>query len=336
MKEYTGDKLREVSPSIPLKTDKNDYLEIKVAKALPNEHIAPYFPADPLVDAVRYARLLKRPLLLRGEPGSGKTKLAQALAYELHDKDYRDFYFEWNIKSTTKAVDGIYTFDHLARLRDANMNVEKPIDKYRNFGPLGKAFIKSTKGNSPSVLLIDEIDKADIDFPNDLLLELDQKRFYIEETKEEIIAQQAPIIIITSNDEKELPNAFLRRCLFHYIDFPDPTTLLKIVQGRASTIIEEINTVLPDGATMFSQELLPKAFLKDMVDYFHQKHQEMENKSASKVPSTSELIDWMKIVYYRIAMGKIDLEKEKFEDWATPEVFYKTLEDYNKFKGGKR
>lgn len=325
-KKYTGKKLDKVIENqYTVKDDKT--IHAKIEQKTIDEKIAPYYPSEGLVESVEYARLLNRPLLLRGEPGSGKTKLAQAIAHELYGKDYRDYYFEWFIKSTSKAVDGLYIYDHLARLRDANFQPDKINDDnkyvYRNLGPLGKAFLKSTE-DKPSVLLIDEIDKADIDFPNDLLLELDQKRFFIEETNEEIIATAAPIIIITSNDERELPNAFLRRCVFHYIDFPNEDLLFGILKGRASAFVKQFQKLGHSDV-----EMLDKAFMRDVVQRFRKLYSKMkDNPNARKPPSTSELLDWFKIIHYKIITGELEIKDNKLPDeMLYREVVLKSLDD---------
>ena len=190
----------------------------------------PYLPYEELIEAVNLAIYLERPLLLKGEPGCGKTRLAGAVAYEL------GLPLEaWYIKSTTQAKDGLYTYDAVTRLRDAQLAAAGRIIKdediprisdpatYVQWGPIGRAF----QNDQRTVVLIDEIDKADIDFPNDLLLELDQQKFIVNETQGEIVAKAAPIVFITSNDEKDLPDAFLRRCLFHYVEFPNPERLIE-------------------------------------------------------------------------------------------------------------
>lgn len=326
--KYTGKKLKKNDVT------EHSYSVNKLEKNHPkqrvrqiDEKIAPYYPSDKLIASVEYARLLNRPLLLRGEPGCGKTKLAQALAYELYEEKYRDYYFEWNIKSTTKAVDGLYVFDHLARLRDTQEGIKKESYEYRRYGPLGKAFIKSTT-EAQAILLIDEIDKADIDFPNDLLLELDQKRFYIEETDEEIIAQNAPIIIITSNDERELPNAFLRRCVFHYIDFPDDDLLYKILHGRSDSILNEFQRM---GIPMPEAQPLEKDELMKVIKTFRTLYDEMgANSGTKKNVSTSELIDWLKIIYHKLITGKIQRDEDgalPLKQMFYPEVLLKNLDD---------
>lgn len=286
------------------------------------EDIAPYFPSKELQDAIEYARILQRPLLLRGEPGCGKTRVAQAIAYELYHQrahdNYRNHYFEWFIKSTTKAQEGLYQFDHLLRLRDVQAKEEKHLTDYRSFGPLGMAFLAS-KPDAPSILLIDEIDKADLDFPNDLLLELDEKRFYIDETGEEIRAEYPPIVIITSNDEKELPNAFLRRCVFHYIEFPNQDQLLRIARAKAQVHEKELQKALPD------------PLIEDVVKRFFDLYQAMKGSlNTDKVPSTSELLDWLRIIHYYYLTDKLPLIEGKLpEDYLLyPEVLLKSLDDY--------
>jgi MoxR-like ATPase len=234
------------------------------------------------VEAVNLAIVLNRPLLLQGEPGCGKTKLAQVVAHQLDLP-----YLCWNIKSTSQAQDGLYHYDNLRRLRDAQLlalnrvtdvkEVEQMSDPktYRTWGKLGEAF----QNDRRTVLLIDEIDKADIDFPNDLLLELDEKRFIVPETGEEIEAKQPPIIFITSNQERDLPDAFLRRCLFHYIEFPAQDRLIEIIRARFN--------VEPDNQLM---DVAVERFL-ELREFL----QEEKGESSKKV-STSELIDWFEVL----------------------------------------
>jgi len=240
--------------------------------------LQPYLPSDSLIEAVNLTIFLqKRPLLLKGDPGCGKTRLAQAVAYELGLP-----YEPWYIQSTTKAKDGLYTYDAVGRLHDAQLtrfdeeqgSKVKQISEYIRMGPLGCAFQNSQR----TVVLIDEIDKADIDFPNDLLQALDERRFTIQETGEEIKAKQPPIILITSNDEKDLPDAFLRRCLFHYIEFPSDSELVKI-----------LNAHFPDSS---------EGIVMAAVGRFYQLRQQMEgdrSRTGKKV-STSELIDWFTLL----------------------------------------
>ena len=181
-----------------------------------------YLASEALEASVNCALALERPLLIRGEPGTGKTLLAEAVSEALNMPLIR-----WHVKSTTQAQQGLYVYDTVQRLYDSRFgdgNVDD-ISQYIKLGPVGQAF----KSDKRVVLLIDEVDKADIEFPNDLLHELDRMRFYINETQEEIVAQERPLIIITSNAEKELPDAFLRRCVFHFIDFPTPDLMQQIV-----------------------------------------------------------------------------------------------------------
>lgn len=240
----------------------------------------PYLPNEEVVEAVNLAIYLERPLLLKGEPGCGKTRLAQAVAYEL-----RLPYETWNIKSSSRARDGLYTYDAVGRLRDAQLatagrlsdkkiqDIDKP-STYVSWGALGRAF----QNEQRTVVLIDEIDKADIDFPNDLLLELDEQRFVVEETGEEIRAKAAPIVLITSNDEKDLPDAFLRRCLFHYVEFP-----------KRDRLIEIVNAMFPAS---------PETLVNKTVERFLELREEMrkDKGEAGKKVSTSELIDWFRIL----------------------------------------
>ena len=250
----------------------------KAQPAAAHDGQAPYLPSDELVNVVNLAIFLeKRPLLIKGDPGSGKTRLARAVADELNLP-----YFAWHIKSTSRARDGLYLYDAVRRLHDAQLarttgeggtRVEE-IGSYIKMGKLGEAF----QSDKRAVVLIDEIDKADIDFPNDLLLELDEQRFVIEETGEEVKAKHPPIFIITSNDEKDLPDAFLRRCVFYYIEFPTPGQLEKI-----------INAHFKDA---------PTNLVKASVDRFIQLRIDMEKDKgkAGKKVSTSELLDWFAVL----------------------------------------
>ncbi|MEL7532080.1 MAG: MoxR family ATPase [Bacteroidota bacterium] len=255
------------------------------------QEIDPYFPDPELVEAVNLARYLKRPLLLMGEPGCGKTRLAEAVAFEIHGADYHQYLVPWYVKSTTKAKDGVYTFDAIARLRLTEL--EKDSDALRqqlqlegkeleafylknniiSKGPLSQAFDLS-KAEKPAILLIDEVDKADIDFPNDLLLELDKTTYYITETKTytKRLKADSPLIIITSNNEKELPPAFLRRCLFHYIKFPLEPQLRQILDG------------------LFAEA--PTGLKEDSIKAFVMLRERLIQGLSQKKLSTSELIDW--------------------------------------------
>jgi MoxR-like ATPase len=225
-----------------------------------------YLATEELQLAVHAAMTLERPLLIKGEPGTGKTRLAEELADSLDTE-----LIQWHIKSTTKAQQGPYEYDAVSRLRDSQLGDEKvhDISNYIVKGKLWEAF----ESNKQPVLLIDEIDKADIEFPNDLLLELDRMRFYVYELQKEVVAKQRPIIIITSNNEKDLPPAFLRRCFFHYIKFPTPSEMTKIIDLHYPNIKQEL--------------------LKEALEVFFGLR---EVNGLKKQPSTSELIDWLKLL----------------------------------------
>ena len=225
-----------------------------------------YIATDDLMLAVNAALTLERPLLVKGEPGTGKTMLAIEIARALGRP-----LFEWHIKSTTKAQHGLYEYDAVSRLRDSQLGDPKvqDIGNYIVQGMLWKGFVADT----PAVLLIDEVDKADIEFPNDLLRELDRMEFYVYETQELVRARHRPLVVITSNNEKELPDAFLRRCFFHYIRFPDHETMERIVRVH-----------YPD---------IKKRLLQEALEAFFEIR---EVPGLKKKPSTSELLDWLKLL----------------------------------------
>ncbi len=222
-----------------------------------------YVASEELMASVNIAMALKKPLLIKGEPGTGKTILAEAVAKSLNKK-----LLIWNIKSTTKAQEGLYTYDTIQRLYDGQFGEEgvDDIARYIKLGKLGEAF----EADEQVVLLIDEIDKADLEFPNDLLWELDQMEFYIHETKRNVKAKHRPIVIITSNAEKELPDAFLRRCIFHYIEFPNQELMEEIVKTHFPNVEENL--------------------MKNAMKVFYWIR---EIRDLRKKPSTSELIDWI-------------------------------------------
>ncbi|WP_331655379.1 AAA family ATPase [Aminipila sp.] len=222
-----------------------------------------YVVSKELMNAVNVSIALKKPLLIKGEPGTGKTMLAEAIAKSMDKK-----LLIWSIKSTTKAQEGLYVYDTVQRLYDSQFGEGdvSDIKKYIKLGKMGEAF----NSNDQVVLLIDEIDKADLEFPNDLLWELDKMEFYINETKETIRTKKRPIVIITSNAEKELPDAFLRRCIFHYIEFPAKDKMQEIVKVHFGDI--------------------DKKLVDEAMDAFYSIRQ---MKEIQKKPSTSELLDWL-------------------------------------------
>ncbi|MGH6988977.1 MAG: AAA family ATPase [Stellaceae bacterium] len=227
---------------------------------------ASYVATEDLMVAVNAAIALERPLLVKGEPGTGKTILAEEIAQALGRE-----LISWHVKSTTKAQQGLYEYDAVARLRDSQLGDARVHDiaNYVSRGKLWDAFAAAEK----PVLLIDEIDKADIEFPNDLLLELDRMEFHVYETKARVVARHRPIVVITSNNEKELPDAFLRRCFFHYIRFPDRDTMMRIVEVHYPGI--------------------QKNLVREALNAFFELR---EVPGLKKKPSTSELLDWLKLL----------------------------------------
>ena len=242
------------------------------------EGTATYVATEDLRMAVNAAVTLERPLLIKGEPGTGKTLLAEEVASSMGMR-----LIQWHIKSTTKAQQGLYEYDAVSRLRDSQLGDDRVHD-VRNYIKKGKLW-EAFDADEKVVLLIDEVDKADIEFPNDLLVELDKMEFFVYETGETVKARQRPIVVITSNNEKELPDAFLRRCFFHFITFPDRETMTKIVDVH-----------YPD----IKKDLLDKA----LNTFF----QVREVPGMKKKPSTSELIDWLKLLL------SDDISEEVFKD----------------------
>ena len=240
---------------------------------------ADYLASPELRDSVNVAIALEKPLLIKGEPGTGKTRLAEAIAQELDTQ-----LLIWNVKSTSKARDGLYVYDTVQRLNDARFgdNDISDIRKYIKFGPMGESFRQDKR----IVLLIDEIDKADMEFPNDLLHELDRMSFLVDETGETVAADQRPIVVVTSNNEKELPDAFLRRCVFHYIAFPDEELMADIVKVHHPDLEEEL----------LRQVLIAFYWLREQTE-------------VRKRPSTSELIDWIAALR-RAGISKTSMEEK--------------------------
>jgi MoxR-like ATPase len=237
-----------------------------------------YLVNESLEAAVNCALALERPLLVRGEPGTGKTLLAEAVTESLGAQ-----LLTWHVKSTTRAQEGLYVYDTVQRLYDSRFGDGdvKDIRRYIKYGPLGQALAATT----PTVLLIDEIDKADIEFPNDLLHELDRMRFRVAETGDEVVAAKRPVVIITSNNEKELPDAFLRRCVFHFIDFPDAELMRRIVDVHHPG--------------------LDRQLVEQTTKVFYEIRNSMRLR---KRPSTSELVDWIAVLR-RAGISEVKLEQ---------------------------
>jgi MoxR-like ATPase len=277
----------------------------------------PYLADERLAEVVNMAIFLSRPLLVKGPPGCGKTKLAASIAYELGLELH-----EWYVKSTSRARDGIYTIDMVRRLQDAQLGKDQAqrLTPYLRFGPLGEALRRTGE----SVVLIDEIDKADIDFPNDLLRELDAKEFTIEELDEQDLTNEdrsrgyrktytgaTPIIVITSNDEKDLPDAFLRRCIFCWIEFPEPGRLLEIVRVNAPGL--QLNTA-------FIRRAIDRVNDLRLID------------GVRKKPATSELLDWIRILdSWGVDLAALDQERE-FTELPYWEILFKHQTDLQRVR----
>lgn len=325
------------------KTDPSSYKGEKLKNSVEvtsnnrKETLHAYFPHPDLIMAVKIARIVNRPLLITGDPGCGKSRLAEAIAYELYEKNYGDYYFPWYINSKSKVIDGIRYYDYFRRLADANTPDQlKEPNEYCALMPLAKAFVYSkTKPETvpakdePCILLIDEIDKADIDFPNDLLYELEKKEFLIPELKEgeqpirlENNRRPNPIIIITSNNEKELPKAFLRRCVYFHLTFPindddSIKTLNDIVEARLTW---------ENGKE--DHKGLTKEHTKLAIKYFFEiRNIIIQGGFPDKVPGISELLDWIVALNYLFKDMSEDKKKAFKVDPALLGTLVKSSDD---------
>lgn len=277
-------------------SDKKDFLRFAGTKG--------YIASESLIDAVNCSIALERPLLVRGEPGTGKTLMARHIAEALDMPIER-----WHVKSTSKASDGLYVYDTVQRLNDSRFGGADVSDirAYIKMGPVGRAFAAEKR----NVLLIDEIDKADIEFPNDLLHEIDEMRFTVTETGDEVAAKERPIVIITSNNEKELPDAFLRRCIFHYIEFPRRELMRRIVDVHHPNL----------DAALLDQVLIKFYWLR-------------EQPELRKKPSTSELIDWISaLLRAGVSMDQIEGHIPFIGALLKTEQDSEALKRYNEQKG---
>lgn len=273
-----------------------------------NLNLDAYNPSPELVEAVNLAILLGQPLLLMGEPGCGKTRLAEAVAAELHGDTFNEHYFRWDIKSTSRAKEGIYQYDALGRMYDANARNPdaKNIEPYISYGKFADAFTKPQNGNLPNILLIDEIDKADIDFPNDLLFEIEKGEFFIPELNKKVVRKSNVIIFVTSNRERELPPAFLRRCLYHYIKFPEQKDLINIIQAKFKNQTD--NTLIERSVDMFLD-------IREKLDG--------QFAESEKKPSTSELLEWFRVIDHYSHQNRSYLS-------ADAQSFLETVANYEK------
>jgi MoxR-like ATPase len=310
--EYTGDIANRPESPHPLSPDSPE----------------PYIPSAELIEAVNLAIFLRRPLLLEGEAGCGKTRLARAIAYEFGIPLFR-----WDVKSSTKAEEGLYRYDALLRLHDVQISQAKGTTKrkpsnpseYCQNGALGEAFVMSREQKQTSVVLIDEIDKADFDFPNDLLAALDEPwTFKIEETGDEIAAdrEHLPIVIITSNREKkDLPIPFLRRCVYHFVEFPKPDRLKQIVEAHYQQAQEDAKKLNLKSDAEPSPELIESA-LERFLD--------VRKEKWSKMPGTSEFLDWLSALQ-QFGKNPFDsVELKTIKNLPYRELLFKRLDDWRK------